>query len=119
MADNDERIQEERKLAVERVQKECIAMVMRQTDYDEETANEMLHVHKGDYGAVIRTYLTGTPVLPKEDIDKGTVNQRMFKEIRTYMDTASSEYYRKKEMMEKRQLLADQANKDESTPDDS
>ena len=119
MADDDERKQEERRLAVERVQRECIAMVMRQTDYDEETAKEMLQTHKGDYAAVIRNYLTGTSTVVKEDVDDGTVNQRMFREIRTYMDTAASEYYRKKEIMEQRQLMAEQMKKEESNPDDS
>ena len=42
----------------------------------------------------------------KNDDDK-TVNQRVFGQIRSYMDGASADYYKKKEAMEQRQLQAE------------
>jgi len=99
-------VAEERQMATKRIWDECVAMVMRQTDYDEETTSAMLKKYKGNYDAVIRDYLTGTPLLPeKSDDEDKTVNQRVFSQIRSYMDGAAADYSRKKEAMEHREQL--------------
>lgn len=110
-----EKARAERQAKLERVRKELIAMVMRQTDYDETTAVQKLEEHKGNFDSVIRDYLVGTPVVEPPSEER-SINQRMFGEIRSYMDEASSAYYRKKEAMELRQQMieAAQKEKDES-----
>jgi hypothetical protein len=110
-----EKARAERHAKLERVRKELIAMVMRQTDYDETTAVQKLEEHKGNFDSVIRDYLVGTSVVEPPSEER-SINQRMFGEIRSYMDEASSAYYRKKEAMELRQQMfeAAQKEKDES-----
>lgn len=99
-------VAEERRRASKRIWDECVAMIMRQTDYDEDTAAAMLRKYDGRYDAVIRGYLTGNPLLPERNDDEDkTVNQRVFGQIRSYMDGAAADYARKKEAVERREQL--------------
>ena len=58
--------------------------VMRQTNYDKDTAAKMLEMHNYDIVAVIRDYLKPPP---KIVVEPTTLNQRIYKEIRTFMDS--------------------------------
>jgi len=78
-------------------------LVMRQTDYDKETAIEKLKEYKGDIMAIIREYM-GPSKKPEENNPK-TTNQVIMKEIRTLMDDAASKYRIKKDLEEKRKLM--------------
>ena len=110
---------QEKQASIERVRKELIAMVMRQTDYTEEIAIEKLTEYKGNFEKVIRDYLIGTPIVEPTVKDQ-SLNQRVFGEIRSYMDEASSAYYKKKEAMEIRQrAMQERQLDDKNDTDDS
>ena len=76
-----------------------IAMIMRQTNYDEATAREKLAQHKNDVTNVIREYLTAGKVIATAPPCKTrlSVNQQIYKEIRGMMDDAAKTYLEKKE----------------------
>lgn len=57
--------------------------VMRQTDYDRKVAREKLLVFDMDLTAVIRDYLKPPPKAPAPE---KSLNQRIYQEIRTFMD---------------------------------
>ena len=63
---------------------------MRQTDYDQITAEQKLEAHNNDAIKVIREYLnTGKP--PSEE-PRLSMNQQIYKEIRGMMDDAAKKY---------------------------
>ena len=108
---------QEKQASIERVRKELIAMVMRQTDYSEEIAIEKLTEYKGNFEKVIRDYLIGTPIVEPTVKDQ-SLNQRVFGEIRSYMDEASSAYYKKNEAMEIRQRAMQERQLDDKNDTD-
>ena len=65
-----------------------IEVILRQTDYTFEQAREKLIEHNNDYMAVIRSYLkqglTSTTPIAKPL----SMNQQIYKEIRSFMDEA-------------------------------
>jgi len=65
-----------------------IEVILRQTDYTFEQAREKLLEHNNDYMAVIRSYLkqglTSTTLIAKPL----SMNQQIYKEIRSFMDEA-------------------------------
>jgi hypothetical protein len=63
---------------------ELCAKAMRQTDYDVVQAREKLLEYNLDLTAVIRDYLNPPP---KVESEPKSLNQRIYKEIRTFMDT--------------------------------
>ena len=71
-----------------------IDIVVNQTDYTKEESYEKLVHHKGDILAIIREYMC-IPVSKKEK-DK-SVNQKVFSEIRNFMDVAIDGYNKRKE----------------------
>lgn len=83
-----------------KVNETCL-VVMRQTDYDKETALQKLKEHDMVALTVVKEYM-GVPLeKQKKDV---TVNQAVFREFRTFLDDACSSYYKKKEIEEQRQL---------------
>jgi hypothetical protein len=75
--------------------KPLVEMIMRQTDYDNATAQKKLTEHNNDVTQVIREYMT--PVRPnKICTTKLSVNQQIYKEIRHMMDDAAKKYELKK-----------------------
>ena len=76
---------------------ELIHMIMRQTNYDENEAQNKLKLHGNDAMKVIEAYMGITP--KKEDAIK-SVNQEKYKQFRTLMDTAA-ENYRKTQHLRK------------------
>jgi hypothetical protein len=73
-----------------------IAMVMRQTNYDESTAREKLASHQNDAIQVIRDYLNAGKVITPPCKTRLSVNQQIYKEIRGMMDDAAKTYLEKK-----------------------
>lgn len=82
-------------------------LVMRQTDYDETTADLMLERHNYDVMAVVRGFLNPEPVEEKNSKNDLVVsaNQQIYGEIRNMMDNASTNYRRQKEAEEMREMM--------------
>ena len=74
-----------------------VEMIMRQTDYDETTAEQKLSEHDNDAMRVIRAYLNDGKVIAPPTITKLSTNQQIYKEIRGMMDDAALNYQLKKE----------------------
>ena len=76
-----------------------LEQVLRQTDYTEEVALAKLAALDNDVVKVVREYLTGTPIKIVKASNSGqkmSVNQQIYKEIRTMMDDASMTYEKSK-----------------------
>ena len=71
---------------------EQINMIMRQTDYDTTTAQAKLAEHKNDVLKVIREYLNAGKAIKPEPVNRISVNQQIYKEIRGMMDDAAKTY---------------------------
>ena len=69
---------------------EKIQMVLRQTDYTEEKAIEKLKLFGYDEIAVIKDYMGITEKKAPPKIT--SVNQAIYKQLRTHLDTAMSNY---------------------------
>ncbi len=82
-----------------KVHETCL-VVMRQTDYSEEKALEKLKEHDMVALTVVKEYM-GIP-LKKQKKDL-TANQAVFREFRTFLDDACSNYYKQKEMEQQKQ----------------
>ena len=71
-----------------------VQVIMRQTDYSLETAQQKLTEHNNDVMAVIREYMNPTgkksAIIPPPKL---STNQQIYKEIRGWMDTAAKTYY--------------------------
>ena len=85
----------------EKVQDEMCKMVMRQTAYTYTEAKEKLQESNNNYLKVIQEYLGKT--VKKEETK--TVNQKIYKEIRTFMDYGAEKYeYQKKQQKKAQQF---------------
>tara|TARA_Y100000996_G_scaffold123350_1_gene92882 strand:+ start:551 stop:925 length:375 start_codon:yes stop_codon:yes gene_type:complete len=82
-------------------------IVMRQTDYDEKTADLMLEQYNYDVMSVVRGFLNPKPLEKKNDGDEivTSANQQIYGEIRGMMDNASMNYRKQKEAEEMREML--------------
>ena len=68
-----------------------LSLIMRQTNYDEATAQQKMLEHNNDVMQVLREYMT--PAKPiKVCTTKLSVNQQIYKEIRGMMDDAAKRY---------------------------
>jgi hypothetical protein len=68
---------------------EQIQFILRQTDYTSDEARTKLTEHKNDYMAVIRSYLKqGLALSTAPAIKPLSMNQQIYKEIRSFMDEA-------------------------------
>ena len=79
---------------------ELINVVTRQTDYDNDTALEKLQHHNYDPISVIRDFMGPQKVSENKVSDNKTLNQRVYHEMRTMLDTANATYRAKKEREE-------------------
>lgn len=91
--------QDKLELFEKKVHETCL-VVMRQTDYSEEKALEKLKEHDMVALTVVKEYM-GIP-LKKQKKDL-TANQAVFREFRTFLDDACSNYYKQKEMEQQKQ----------------
>ncbi len=82
-------------------------LIMRQTDYDETTADLMLEKHNYDVMSVVRGFLNPEPVEKKNTENDVVIstNQQIYGEIRNMMDNASMNYRREKEAQEMREMV--------------
>ena len=74
---------------------EKINVIMRQTDYDEKTANEKLIEHCYDHIKVIKTYLGITE--KKAPAGQKSINQEIYKQLRHKLDDSMKSYLQKQE----------------------
>lgn len=74
-----------------------IDIVVRQTDYDNEKALEQLEKFEYDPIKVIRNYMNPEKKVFFTHSTPKTTNQRIYKEIRTMLDTANAAYRKKKD----------------------
>jgi hypothetical protein len=63
-----------------------MALIMRQTNYDEKCAFAKLVEHSYDCDQVVREYLLGGVHVAQAPPNRASTNQRVFAEIRGYMD---------------------------------
>ena len=70
-----------------------VQVIMRQTDYSIETAQQKLTEHNNDVMAVIREYMNPMGKKNSPPPPKLSTNQQIYKEIRGWMDTAAKTYY--------------------------
>ena len=90
------------------VKKNLINVVIRQTDYDEKTAETKLEDYNYDVMDVIRNFMNPDYIDKKqnnEDTIVTNVHQQKFTEIRNMMDDASNRHRKQKEMEEYRRKL--------------
>jgi septum formation topological specificity factor MinE len=73
---------------------EHIQIIMRQTDYDFETAKQKLEEYNYDYLTVIKKYVG---VAEKKEPHVKSVNQEIYKQIRHKLDASMREYNERKE----------------------
>jgi len=81
-----------------------INLVKNQTDYDEETIKQKLKEHNGNYIFVIKEYLNpefNKNKKNKNDNDPISVNQKIMKGYRNFLDTAYLQYEKRKEIQAK------------------
>ncbi len=72
---------------------ENIAIIIRQTDLTEEDAKKRLENHNGNYVKVLEEYYG----IKKTSTKPSTINQQIYKEIRTVMDDAAFRFYKERE----------------------
>jgi hypothetical protein len=68
---------------------EIIQIIVRQTDLTEDEAKKRLEQHNGHYINVLEDFFG----IKKKQSNTLTVNQQIYKEIRTVMDNASFRFY--------------------------
>ena len=69
---------------------ENIDIVLRQTNYTKEIAIQKLHIHNNNAIDVIKDYMGIKPTEKKAPIK--SLNQEIYRQIRTKLDTSMSEY---------------------------
>ena len=77
------------------INEEHINMIMRQTDYTRETAQQKLKEHNNNLMSVIREYMAPASNASAQ-VPAKSVNQQIYKEIRGMMDDAARNYENKK-----------------------
>ena len=104
--------------ATERSQSDTFAadVLVRQTDYDLETARKKLAAHDGDIISAIREYhASGAGTGGTELQENRSTNQRIYGEIRSLMDGAAAEHRRMRESAAEKQRAADAFKKQART----
>ena len=84
----------------EKVFNEMALMVTRQTELSIDEAKDKLKENNYNYMKVIKEELG---IKKKENNDCGTINQKIYKEIRSLMDDGAKKYRMKQEMQKKRE----------------
>lgn len=80
---------------------QVIDLVCRQTDYTREKAEEELIKHRGNYMNVVKAYLNPNYAKEQENkVPEKSTNQRIYTEIRGFMDKAARNYEKQKQMQE-------------------
>jgi hypothetical protein len=82
---------------------EKVALVMRQTDYNEEVALEKLKLHDFNEILVIKEYL-GVPI-KKVATPVKSVNQEIYRQLRTKLDSNMRDYQVRVEKGEAKKII--------------
>ena len=82
---------------------EICKMIMRQTDYTYEESKERLIKEKYDYLKVIKQYITKDTESVTKPLanDSKSVNQKIYNELRGFMDNTAEQYEKRKRQSEK------------------
>ena len=64
-------------------------IIMRQTDYDEETAKEKMETANYNYEMVLNEYYGITEKVSNKEINNSSTNQMIYGEIRNLMDVGA------------------------------
>jgi hypothetical protein len=83
--------------------KEKLAIVMRQTDYNEEVALEKLKLYNYDEILTIKAYL-GVPI-KKVDAPVKSVNQEIYRQLRSKLDSNMRDYQVRVEKGEAKKII--------------
>jgi hypothetical protein len=86
---------------------EKISVIMRQTDYDNTTANEKLIEHCYDHIKVIKTYLGITE--KKAPVGQKSINQEIYKQLRHKLDDSMKSYLQQQEQKLKTEIAINNA----------
>lgn len=87
-------------------QEEIIKLVLRQTDYDRENVLKKLEKWDNNYLYVIKEYMNPNFNPSKKQEKKfSSNNQQVFGEIRSFMDNANKQYYKRKKQEEKNKQI--------------
>jgi len=62
-----------------------IQIIMRQTDYSYEECRKQLKLYNNDINMVIKVYLNNGIILTNESTNTVSINQQIYKELRTFM----------------------------------
>lgn len=92
----------------EKVFEEMALMVTRQTDLSLKEAKDKLKENNNDFMSVIKNEMG---IEEKIDKDTGTINQKIYKEIRTLMDDGCKSYIAKQEYEKKKQAYIEKMQK--------
>ena len=87
---------------------DIIKLVVSQTNYTDEEAEEQLLKHDFNYVAVVKEYLNPNFAEKKQEKQKRSLNEKMMDEIRGFMDTATKQYMIRKEKQERMELIKKQ-----------
>jgi len=71
-----------------------IELILRQTDYTKETAIKKLQLHNNDHLSVIKEYM-GVPSSTEKKEPIKSLNQEIYRQIRTKLDKSMREYREK------------------------
>ena len=74
-----------------------IQIILRQTDYSEDIAREKMNEYNNDHFKVIRSFLG---ITEKKALPIKSLNQEIYKQIRSSLDTSMREYTLRKEKSE-------------------
>lgn len=100
-------IAEARARHIERIKEQCVKVVVSQTTWSEDEARTQLEANNYNVKACIRIFM-GMPPVKAGEKEPVSVNQGIFTEIRTLMDTASAAYERKKQYQERLAIMQQQ-----------
>tara|TARA_A100001011_G_C14278607_1_gene830506 strand:- start:1759 stop:2139 length:381 start_codon:yes stop_codon:yes gene_type:complete len=82
---------------------EVCKMIMRQTDYSYEESKDRLLKENYDYLKVIKKYVTndGEQINKSQENQSKSVNQKIYSELRGFMDNTAEQYEKRKRKAEK------------------
>ena len=95
--------QSEQLLEMDDKTREKVSLVMRQTDYNQETALEKLKLHEYNEINVVKEYL-GVPI-KKAAAPIKSVNQEIYKQLRNKLDSNMRDYQVRVEKGEAKKIL--------------
>ena len=75
---------------------ENVDIIVRQTELSHEEAKKRLELYNGDYMKVLNDFFG----IKKREANKLTINQQIYKEIRSVMDDAAFRFYNERENKE-------------------